>query len=218
MAARHQLDDHDDADGLEAQADDAAALRELVREARINGTLTAGEQRLLLERSALGDRSSQDRLVAAHLDMVIRLAMERGEHGLSVSDLVQEGSIGLLEAVRSFEVGGAKDFMAYAEERVGASMDAAIATEAVAVRDGQLLVAAATDYERTEMTMRHELLREPSIVELAEKLEWTVDRARYVAQVVADARRRHDEGLLAFIDPGLVEVDVDDDEPAELDG
>src|ERR1700681_997449 len=129
MAARHQLDDHDDADGLDAQPDDAAALRELVREGRINGTLTAGEQRLLLERSALGDRSSQDRLVAAHLDMVIRLAMERSENGLSVSDLVQEGSIGLLEAVRWFEVGGAKDFMAYAEERVGASMDAAIATE-----------------------------------------------------------------------------------------
>jgi DNA-directed RNA polymerase sigma subunit (sigma70/sigma32) len=220
MAARHELDEGDDADGLETYADDAAALRELVREARLNGPVSAGELRLLLERSAIGDRASEDRLVAAHLNMVIRLATEREERGLSLSDLVQEGSIGLVEAVRSFRVGSELDFSQFAEEQVGVYMDAAIATEAAAARDAQLLVTAATDYERTEVTMRHELHREPTVVELAEQLEWTVDRTRYVAQVVADARRRHDEGLLAFIDPALAEVDVgvDPDEPVELDG
>jgi DNA-directed RNA polymerase sigma subunit (sigma70/sigma32) len=216
MAARYQPDEGDDADGLEPDADDAAALRELVREARLNGPLAAGELRLLLERSAHGDRPSQDRLVAAHLNMVIRLATEREEQSLSLSDLVQEGSMGLVEAVRSFAAGAGIDFSQLAEEKVGAYMDAAIATEAAAVRDAQLLVTAATDYERTEVTMRHELNREPTIVELAEQLEWTVDRTRYVARVVADARRGHDEELLAFIDPNLVEVD--EDEPAELDG
>jgi DNA-directed RNA polymerase sigma subunit (sigma70/sigma32) len=220
MAARHQPDEGDDADGLEPDTDDAAALRELVREVRLNGSLSAGELSLLLERSALGDRPSQDRLVAAHLNMVIRVALERGEQGVSLSDLVQEGSIGLVEAVRSFSAGSEIDFSDFAEEKVGAYMDAAIATEAAAVRDAQLLVTAATDYERTEVTMQHELHREPTMVELAEQLEWTVDRTRYVAQVVAEARRRHDEELLAFIDPDLVEVDVDvdEDEPAELDG
>jgi DNA-directed RNA polymerase sigma subunit (sigma70/sigma32) len=220
MAARYQPDEGDDADLLEPYADDSAVLQDLVREARLNGPLSAGELEPLLERSALGDRSSQDRLVAAHLNMVIRLAMERGEQGLSLSDLVQEGSIGLVEAVRSFTVGSEIDFSQFAEEKVGAYMEAAIAAEAAAVRDAQLLVTAAADYERTEVTMRHELGLEPTLVELAEQLEWTVDRTRYVAQVVADARRRHDEGMLVFVDPDLVEVDVDaaEDEPAELDG
>jgi DNA-directed RNA polymerase sigma subunit (sigma70/sigma32) len=218
MAARYQPEEGEDAEGLDPDADDAAALRDLVREARLNGPLSAGELKLMLERSARGDRPSQDRLVAAHLNVVIRLAMERGEQGLSLSDLVQEGSIGLVEALRSFSIGSGIDFSQFAEEKVGAQMDAAIAAEAAAVRDSRLLVTAATDYERTEVTMRHELQREPTIVELAEQLEWTVDRTRYVAQVVADARRRHDEELLAFIDPDLVEVDVDEDEPAELDG
>jgi RNA polymerase primary sigma factor len=220
MAARYQPDEGDDADGLEPYTDDSTLLQELVREARLNGPLSAGEQQLLLEGSALGDRPSQDRLVAAHLNMVIRLAMEHGEHGLSLSDLVQEGSIGLVVAVRSFAAGTGNDFSPFAEEKVGAYMDAAIAAELAAARDAQLLVTAATDYERTEVTMRHELGREPTVVELAEQLEWTVDRTRYVAQVVADARRRHDEEMLAFIDPDLVEVEVDADEnePAELDG
>jgi DNA-directed RNA polymerase sigma subunit (sigma70/sigma32) len=218
MAARQQPDDGDGADDLAASADDAAAIRQLVREATLNRPLSAGELERLLERSALGDRSSQDRLVAAHLEMVIRLAVSRGEQGLSVSDLVQEGSIGLVEAVRSFPTSAGIDFIRFAEERVGGFMDAAIASEATAVRDALLLVTAATDYERTEVTMRRELHREPTTGELAEKLEWTVDRTRYVAKVVADARRRHDEELLSFIDPDLVEVDADDDERAELDG
>jgi RNA polymerase primary sigma factor len=220
MVARYQPDEADDADALEPDADDAAALRDLVREARLNGPLSAGELELLLERSELGDRPSQDRLVAAHLNVVIRLAMERGEQGLSLSDLVQEGSIGLVEAVRSFTAGSDIDFSHFAEEKAGSYMDAAISSEAAAVRDAQLLVTAATDYQRTEVTLRHELGREPTVVELAEQLEWTVDRTSYVAQVVADARRRHDQELLAFIDPDMaeIEVDVDEDEPAELDG
>jgi DNA-directed RNA polymerase sigma subunit (sigma70/sigma32) len=94
-------------------------------------------------------------------------------------------------------------------------MDAAIAAEAAAVRDAELLVAAATDYERTQLVLARDLHREATDQELAEKLEWTVERTRYVAQVVADARRRHDEELLAFIDPEV--IDFDDDELAEFD-
>ena len=95
-------------------------------------------------------------------------------------------------------------------------MDAAIAAEAASVRDARLLETAASDYERTELLMRLELLREPTEAEVAEKLEWTIDHTRYVAQVVADATRRHDEELLAFIDPDSIDFDHDDDERAEF--
>lgn len=197
--------------------DDAEALRDLVRRAHAAGPLAVGDETRLLELASLGDRASQDRLVEVHLDMVIRLAASRSEQGLSLPDLVQEGSIGLLEAVRSFAESGQSDFAHFAEAHIGAQMDAAIADEVAAVREGELLVAAATDYERAELTMRRLLLREPTAAELAEKLEWTVDRTLYVAGVVADARRRYDEELLAFIDPEAIDLD-DDDERSELDG
>jgi RNA polymerase sigma factor (sigma-70 family) len=194
---------------------DAAVVRDLMREAKLAGPLETGEQDRLLERASLGDRASHDRLVAAHLPVVVRLAGARAERGLSVSDLVQEGSIGLVEAVRSFAGSGEGDFFSFAESHIGAQMDAAIAAEAAAVRDAELLVAAATDYERAELVMRRTLHREPADTELAEKLEWTVDRTRYIAQVVAEARRRHDEELLAFIDPEA--IDFDDEERADID-
>lgn len=211
-ALRDQDDDDRRPDSFDS---DEAALRDLIQEIRAATPLSAAEERTLLERAAVGDKGSQDRLVAAYLDLVIRLAAARGEQPLSVPDLVQEGSIGLVEAVRSFASSGDSDFQLFAERLVDEKIDAAIAAEAASVRDAGLLIAAATDYERTDLVMRRELGREATEAELAEKLEWTVERTRYVAHVVADARRRHDEELLAFIDPAA--IDFDDDERAEFD-
>src|ERR1700682_5345181 len=155
---------------------DAAALNDIVQEARTAQPVSGAEQDRLLHQAALGDKSSQERLVAAHLDLVIRLAEARGVQSLSMPDLVQEGSIGLVQAVRSFTESGESDFGRFAQ---------------------QLHIA----------QDRH---RKPPEDELAEKLEWTVQRTRYVAQVVADARRRHDEEMLEFIDPEAIDFDGDE--------
>jgi DNA-directed RNA polymerase sigma subunit (sigma70/sigma32) len=186
---------------------DQELVRDLRRQALATAPLREGEQASLLEKSGRGDKTSQERLVAANLGMVIRLAEERGEKGLSVADLVQEGSLGLVEAIRTFAASGEADFAHFAERNVGGQMDAAIEAEAAAVREGELLVAAASDYERTELLLRRALGHDATEKEIAEKLEWTVERTRYVAQVVADARRRHDEELLEFIDPDAIEID-----------
>jgi len=184
-------------------------MHDLRGQARMTPPVGESEQAVLLEKSALGDRKSQERLVAANLGLVIRLAEAREDKGLSLPDLVQEGSLGLFEAVRSFATSGEVDFARFAEQRIGEQMNAAIAAEATAVRDAELLVAAAGDYERTWVLLRRLLGHDPTAAQIAEKLEWTVDRTRYVAQVVAEARRRHDEELLAFVDPDAIE-DIDD--------
>jgi RNA polymerase primary sigma factor len=194
---------------------DDAVMRDLRQQVRTAQALKADEQDALLQRSAAGDRASVDRLVASKLAMVIRLAEARQDRGLSVPDLVMEGSIGLVEAIRSFARVGSGHFAEFAERKVGEQMDTALAAEAAAVRDVELLVAAATDYERTEILLHRILLRAPTEAEIAEKLEWTVERTRYVAQVVAEARRRHDEELLAFIDPDAFEADTSGDDTVD---
>jgi DNA-directed RNA polymerase sigma subunit (sigma70/sigma32) len=197
---------------------DEDALQALMRGARSVGPLAKSEEATLLMRAALGDRSSQDRLVAGHIDRVMRLAAARGEQALSLADLVQEGSIGLVHAVRTFADSAETDFASFAEARIAAQMDAALAAEAAAVSEGELLVAAATDYERAGLVLARILHRAPTAPELAEKLEWTVDRTLYVANVVADARRRYDEEMLALIDPEAIDLEDDDDERSQLDG
>ena len=197
--------------GDEEEDHDAAALRDLIREAQSQRPLQPGEQDALLSQAADGDQPSQDRLVAAYLPTVVRLAAARSDEGLSVPDLVQEGSIGFIEAIRDFATSGEPDFATYAEARIAAQLSLAIDEEAASVRDAQLLVQAAEDYDRTEMVLRRELHRPPTENELAQKLEWTVERTRYVAEVVTDARRRHDEELLAYIDPEAIDPDGDED-------
>ena len=199
---------------VDAIHSDEAVLSDLRRQAAAAAPLAAGEAEKLLKQSALGDRTSQEKLVAASLSMVIRLADARPDRGLTALDLVQEGSIGLVEAVQTFADSGESNFAAFAEKKVGRQMDAAIAAEAAAVREAELLITAAADYDRVEMLLARELHRAPTEIEIAEKLEWTIERTRYVAQVVTDARRRHDEELLAYIDPEAIDFDGDGDDIA----
>jgi len=65
--------------------------------------LTPDEERRLVSRSAAGDRLAEARLVLSHLRMVVKLAQRYGrQYGLPMADLMQEGTIGLIQAVRKF--------------------------------------------------------------------------------------------------------------------
>ena len=182
-------------------------------------SLDAAEQEELLRRAAGGDKASHDRLVEAFMPTVVRMAAARGEQGLAVGDLVQEGSIGLIEAIRTFSASGESDLTRFAEVHIAAQLTIAIEAEAAAVREAQLLVTAAEDYDRVDLVLRRELHRVPTEVEMAQKLEWPVERTRYVAQVVTEARRRHDQELLAYLDPQDIDIDGDAgaDVEAEID-
>jgi len=190
--------------------DESGGLRNLMREAAAQKPLQPGEQARLLKAAGEGDQASEERLVAAYLPLVVRLAAARGDQGLSIPDLVQEGSIGLVAAVRDFAGSGEADFEKFAEARITLQLSSAIEAEAAAVRDAQLLLAAAEDYARTEVILWRTLERAPTEKEMAEKLEWTIDRLRYVALAVEEARRRHDEELLAYVDPEAIGLDEDE--------
>ena len=190
-------------------------MGELIGRTRVARALRAEEQAELLLRAGLGDKNSEDRLVEAYLPTVVRLAAARSEQGLPMPDLVQEGSIGLIEAIKTYAESGELDFAAFAEARISAQLALALDEEAAAVREAQLLVTAAEDYDRTQALVRRELHRAPTEEELAQKLEWTVERTRYVAEVVNEARKHYDEELLSYIDPQDLDYDSDgSEEPA----
>src|SRR5947207_8005262 len=152
---------------------DADVLRELHQAVQATPPLKSGEADRLMERATLGDLASQERLVAANLAMVLRLAEARADRGLPVGDLVQEGSLGLVDAVRTFAAGGEGDFGAFAERKVGEQMDTALEAEVAAVRDAEQLVTAASDYERTEILLHRMHKRPATEAQLADKREWT---------------------------------------------
>ncbi len=165
------------------------------------------EHERLLEAAGHGDQEAREALTRAHLDWVLSAARERADRGLSQSDLFQEGTIGLMEAIQGFPTSGSQDFEEFARDLVAKHMDRALGDEEKAVQDSKMLLQAAHDYVEAELNARREVGRPPTDDELAAKLEWSAQRTAEIGQMVADARRRHDEEILQYIE--LDEIDLD---------
>ena len=84
--------------------------------------LGAQEFHTLLLRAADGDEEAQDELVNANLRLVVNIAQNYIGQGVPFSDLIQEGNIGLMKAVKKFSTKGSATFIEYAEECIEAAI------------------------------------------------------------------------------------------------
>lgn len=200
--------------GPQARPADSSDLRDLAEQAAIEPKLGRAEERRLLEQAARGDGTARDRLFRAHAALVIRLAEARQNRGLELGELLQEGSLGLMAAISGPRPpdGG---LAGHVEATVSHQLEQAIEREALAGRAARQLVDDAEAYERAEVAIRRRLGRAPTEAELAQQLEWSVTRTRRLAEMVALARRRHDEQLLAYLDAEELERGDAEDERAE---
>src|SRR3546814_17977253 len=60
------------------------------------------EERELARRAGAGDTTAEQKLVASHFAYVVRIAKAYRRSGVPMPDLVQEGMVGLIQAVRRF--------------------------------------------------------------------------------------------------------------------
>jgi RNA polymerase sigma factor (sigma-70 family) len=155
----------------------------------------------LLRAAASGDRPARNRLLEELNYLVADAARQREGRSLEGGDLFQEGTIGLLSAIDSFHDSGQKEFESYAREQIALRMDAALQEEDAAVERAASLVRAAEEYERGEQQTRRELGRPGTDEEVAGKLKWSLEHTRKIKEMVQEARRRHDEDILSFLDP-----------------
>ncbi|MCZ6860214.1 MAG: RNA polymerase factor sigma-32 [Alphaproteobacteria bacterium] len=74
-----------------------------IRAAELPPLLSREEEAELAMRSAAGDGAALERLVATHRHFVVKIARKYRNYGLPMQDLVQEGLIGFIHAVRKFD-------------------------------------------------------------------------------------------------------------------
>ncbi|HEU67732.1 MAG TPA: RNA polymerase sigma factor RpoD/SigA [Candidatus Acetothermia bacterium] len=96
--------------------------------------LTEDEERALALRMRDGDRGARERLIVSHLRLVVSMAREYGDVGLDLVDLIQEGNIGLVEAVDRFDLTRGVRLSAYARWWIRQAMGAAIERHAQLIR------------------------------------------------------------------------------------
>lgn len=149
--------------------------------------LNAEQEKELATKYQAGDKRAKDKLVTANLRLVVMVARRYSMHtSLSFDDLVQEGNIGLMRAVDTFDPTKGWRFSTYAMFWIKQSISRAVLNNSRAIRIPVHMLELKNKYGKAQKELSEELQREPTIEEIAIRMELKVEKVRELETLIKD--------------------------------